>query len=444
MRMSDNAVNTFLDTLLANRNCFAKGVYSVCSSNREVLEACIRQAKDDNSIIVIESTSNQVDQFGGYTGMKPAGFASYAHSIAAGAGYPPENILLGGDHLGPNAWRHLPAEAAMNHASKLIEEYVKAGYRKIHIDTSMFCSDDAGDRLKALPDEVVASRTLQLCRVAENAREKYFGTATGLIYIVGTEVPVPGGAIYREEFVHPTKAEDAEETLRVLKRKFYDAGMNNAWERVSGLVVQPGVEFGDDQIFKYNRKNAKALSKLILRYDNLVYEAHSTDYQTETSLKEMVEDHFCILKVGPWLTFAFREALFALEAIEAEILGKDSPDLSKLSDTLDRVMVSNPKYWSSYYKGEEKEILFKRKFSFSDRSRYYWPLSELERSKEKLYGNLARHKIPLSVLSQFMPAQFSEVCEGRLSIDPIDLVYSHIRSVTGKYASACGFHSAKK
>lgn len=187
-----------------------------------------------------------------------------------------------------------------------------------------------------------------------------------------------------------------------------------------------------------------ALSKLILGYEKLVYEAHSTDYQTETSLKEMVEDHFCILKVGPWLTFAFREALFALEAIEAEILGKNRPDLSKLSETLDKVMVSNPRYWSSYYKGEEKDVVLKRKFSFSDRSRYYWPDKELLDAKNKLYLNLTNHKIPLSVLSQFMPVQFCKVCDGQLSAEPLDLVYSHIRSVTGKYSQACGLHSSKK
>lgn len=220
--------------------------------------------------------------------------------------------------------------------------------------------------------------------------------------------------------------------------------MHDAWERVSGLVVQPGVEYGDDQIFKYNRKNTRALSKLILGYENLVYEAHSTDFQTETSLKELVEDHFCILKVGTWLTFAFRKALFALEAMEVEILGKNNPDLSKLSATLDNVIVSNSKYWSSYYKGEEKEMLFKRKFSFSDRSRYYWPDNNLERSKEKLCFNLTKHKIPLSVLSQFMPAQFSRVCEGQLTINPIDLVYSHIRNVAGVYSRACGLKSSNK
>lgn len=437
MRMSENITNAFLDIISGNRNGIPKGIYSICSSNREVLEACIRQAKDDNSIIVIESTSNQVNQFGGYSGMKPADFARYVNRIAASAGYPKDKLVLGGDHLGPNAWRHLPAEIAMSHAAVLVENYVKAGYRKIHLDTSTLCSDDRPNEKKALPDEIVASRTLQLCKVAEDTWQRCFRSVSGLIYIVGTEVPVPGGARFKEESVRPTRVEDAAETLHVLRKKFVDADMQDAWERITGLVVQPGVEFGDDHIFKYNRETASGLSKLILGYDKLIYEAHSTDFQTEGSLKELVEDHFCILKVGPWMTFAFREALFALEAIEREILEKDSPDLSRLSDTLEKVMVNNPVYWGSYYKGKESKKRLKRRFSFSDRSRYYWPVKELEISKNKLYSNLTRYKVPLSLLSQFMPAQFYKVCEGKLSVKPLDLVYSHIRSVAGIYSRAC-------
>ena len=79
------------------------------------------------------------------------------------------------------------------------------------------------------------------------------------------------------------------------------------------------MEFGDDFIVDYDRQEAAALSRLILEYERMVYEAHSTDYQTEKALRAMVEDHFCILKVGPWLTYALREALFALDRIEQEL-----------------------------------------------------------------------------------------------------------------------------
>ena len=136
------ARDTFLDLMSDNRKGKKKGIYSVCTANADVLEACFKQAKADKSILLVESTSNQVDQFGGYTGMKPSDFVRFVNLIAQKVGFPEDMILLGGDHLGPNAWQHLPAEEAMNNAKVLIEEYVKEGYLKIHLDTSMFCADD--------------------------------------------------------------------------------------------------------------------------------------------------------------------------------------------------------------------------------------------------------------------------------------------------------------
>jgi D-tagatose-1,6-bisphosphate aldolase subunit GatZ/KbaZ len=433
-----SAEEIFLEILKNNREGAAKGIYSVCSAHADVLEACFIQAKIDNSILLIESTSNQVDQFGGYTGMKPAGFVRYVHTLAQKTGFPAEMVLLGGDHLGPNAWQNLPAKVAMANAKTLIEEYVKAGYLKIHLDTSMFCADDTGDRSKPLADEIVASRAAELCMVAEETWMKYFTGNPKLIYIIGTEVPVPGGAQQEEDEVNPTEPEDAARTIAVTRKFFMDTELSNAWDRVIGLVVQPGVEYGDDQIFAYQRDKARNLSKIITSYNNLVFEAHSTDYQAESSLKALVEDHFCILKVGPWLTFAYREALFALENMEIEILGTGYPDLSDLKNTLDKVMLKDPKYWKKYYTGEDNQRLFKRKYSFSDRSRYYWINPGLNLAKIRLFDNLRKNRIPLSLLSQFMPLQFYQVCEGKITTDPNDLVNSYIRTVASIYSRACG------
>lgn len=432
------ARDIFLDLIADNRKGFAKGIYSVCTANAEVLEACFKQAKADGSILLVESTSNQVDQFGGYTGMKPADFVRYVKSIAQKVGFSDKMILLGGDHLGPNVWQHLPSAEAMEKSKVLIEEYVKAGYLKIHLDTSMFCADDKGDRSRPLADEIVASRAAVLCRVAEDAWAKYRNSGPKPIYIIGSEVPVPGGAAEEEEEVIPTAPEDAEHTITVIKKYFMEAGLDDAWKRVVGVVVQPGVEFGDDQVFNYIPEKAKTLSDKILKFESLVFEAHSTDYQTEANLRQLVKDHFCILKVGPWLTFAYREALFALEAMEVEILGKDHNDLSKLRETLDRMMTEEPRYWKKYYPGNEKQQLFKRKYSFSDRSRYYWPMAELESSRNKLFENLRVNKIPASLLSQFMPVQFYQVCEGTIKADPKELVHSYIQIVTGIYSRVCG------
>jgi D-tagatose-1,6-bisphosphate aldolase subunit GatZ/KbaZ len=433
-----SAKDIFLDIIAANRSGLAKGIYSVCSANTEVLEACFKQAIADESVLLVESTSNQVDQFGGYTGMKPSDFVNYVKSIAQKYNYPDEKLLLGGDHLGPNAWQNLPSGEAMDNAKVLISEYIKAGYQKIHLDTSMFCEDDKGDRAKPLSDEVVASRTAELCRVAEDTYARYRDDLEPPVYIIGTEVPVPGGAKEEEEEVVPTTPEDAANTISVTKKHFFDGGLDEAWERVIGVVVQPGVEFGDEQIFQYKREKAKGLSKKIEDYDGLVYEAHSTDYQTESNLKALVEDHFCILKVGPWLTFAYREALFALENMEVELLGENFRGLSKLGDTLDEVMTGNPKFWKKYYQGDKEQQLFKRKYSFSDRSRYYWPVAGLEEARKRLYENLRKKSIPASLLSQFMPYQFYQVCDKKIAADPAELVHSYIQNVTGIYSRACG------
>ena len=247
--MMKNARDIFLDLMADNRKGVGKGIYSVCSANSSVIEACLSQAKEDGTIILIESTSNQVDQFGGYTGMRPADFVSYVHSIADKVDFPKEMILLGGDHLGPNAWQNLSSEEAMANSEVLIEEYVKAGYQKIHLDTSMFCIDDEGDRSNPLANEVVASRAAALGRVAEDTWKKYCSHSPEPVYIIGTEVPVPGGTQEEEDVVTVTRAEDAARTISITKQHFLDEGLESAWSRVVGIVVQPGVEFGDDQVF---------------------------------------------------------------------------------------------------------------------------------------------------------------------------------------------------
>ncbi|MFL1089387.1 class II D-tagatose-bisphosphate aldolase non-catalytic subunit, partial [Acinetobacter baumannii] len=92
--------------------------------------------------VLIEATSNQVNQFGGYTGMQPADFRDFVYNIARTVGFPAERIILGGDHLGPNCWQDEPAAVAMEKSIDLIKAYVAAGFSKIHLDASMSCADD--------------------------------------------------------------------------------------------------------------------------------------------------------------------------------------------------------------------------------------------------------------------------------------------------------------
>jgi D-tagatose-1,6-bisphosphate aldolase subunit GatZ/KbaZ len=139
------------------------GIYSVCSSHHWVLEAACDQAVEDGSALLVEATSNQVNHRGGYTGMLPEDFQRYLSAIATSRGLGPEKLILGGDHLGPNPWRHLPAKQAMEEAELTVRAYAQAGFRKIHLDASMACAGDP----PALNDEVIARRAAALCAAAE-------------------------------------------------------------------------------------------------------------------------------------------------------------------------------------------------------------------------------------------------------------------------------------
>jgi D-tagatose-1,6-bisphosphate aldolase subunit GatZ/KbaZ len=233
--------------------------------------------------------------------------------------------------------------------------------------------------------------------------------------------------------------EDAQTTLDNFHAAFSKRGLGPAWERVIGLVVQPGVEFGDASVFEYDRTKAQSLSKCLPASPALVYEAHSTDYQPPAALREMVEDHFAILKVGPWLTFAFREAVFALGEMEREWLGNDRKvNVSHVPEVLDQAMLSNPVHWRAYYRGADREVHFARRYSYSDRSRYYWPEPAVQRELERLLANLSAFAPPLTLLSQYLPEQYDSIRAGSIPNTPPSLIQDRIRKVLRTYSAACG------
>lgn len=403
------------------------GITSICSAHPYVIEAALRNGKAKQIPVLIEATCNQVNQYGGYTGMTPADFVRFVEGIAIRVGFPRERILLGGDHLGPLVWANEPAASAMAKAGALVRAYVEAGFRKIHLDCSMPCADDHN-----FSPAVVAERAAELAAEAEAASQ---GASLPLPrYVIGTEVPPAGGAKAEENRLLITRPEDAAETLELTRQAFLKRGLDGAWERVVAMVVQPGVEFGDAQVHEYHREEAQTLSRFIEAQPGLVYEAHSTDYQSREALRALVEDHFAILKVGPALTFAFREAVFALAAIE-EVLC-DEP--SRIVRVLEDAMLSNPKYWVKYYRGDERALALARRYSFSDRIRYYWATPAVEQAFQHLRSNLTRVAIPLTLLSQYLPQQYRKVREGRLANAFDALVLDKIQTVLEDYNLACG------
>ncbi len=406
----------------------AVGICSVCSAHPMVIEALLRYERDSANKVLIEATSNQVNQFGGYTGMTPQDFHDFVFRIAGSVGFPTDRIILGGDHLGPNCWQHEPAAAAMLLSVDLIKAYVKAGFSKIHLDTSMACADDP----HPLDPEVVAERAAQLCLAAEQ-------TATAdqqrqLTYVIGTEVPVPGGEASAINQVHVTRAQDAAATLESHQRAFQRHGLTAALERIVALVVQPGVEFDHSQIIHYQPEQAKALADWV-NTTPLVFEAHSTDYQSPEAYRSLVEDHFAILKVGPALTFALREAIFALAQMENALIAPEAR--SRVMEVIDEVMLDEPGHWQKYYHPSLSRAMVDIHYSLSDRIRYYWPHPRISQSVDKLIANLSATTLPLGMISQHLPLQFERLVQGKISAAPHSLILDKIQDVLRAYRYGC-------
>ena len=417
------------DIVAQNRSNATQGIYAVCTANPIVLEAAFRQAKLDDSSLLIEATANQVNQFGGYTGMMPKDFMSFLNTIADRAEFNKDRIILGGDHLGPVCWTDEPAEMAMEKSSELIKQYVEAGFKKIHLDTSMPCLDDT----EVLSDEIVASRAASLCMVAEETAVKQFGESD-LLYVIGTEVPPPGGASELLDNVVVTPADNAKKTIEIHQKAFLYLGLESAWSRVIGLVVQPGVEFDHTSVHDFDVSQTKELTAFIKQVPNMVYEAHSTDYQPVSAYAKLVNGHFAILKVGPQLTFALREALFALSHIEDELVAAN--ESSKLREICEETMIDSPKYWEKYYESEKQEKVYRR-YSYSDRIRYYWNQPKMLSAVGTLIQNLSNLDLPLPLISQYLPLQYAAIRAGTLKNSPEALIRYHIMQVLKTYSLAC-------
>lgn len=419
----------------AQKSGIPAGIYSCCSANVYVLRAALERGKAHNTPVLIESTANQVNQDGGYTGMKPADFYAYVHTLIEEVGIDKDLVILGGDHLGPLTWSNLPEAEAMEKARVLVREYVLAGFRKIHIDTSMRLADDS--RTERLSDAVIARRGAMLCKAAEEAW-KSLPAGQAPYYIIGSEVPIPGGAQEAEDSISVTRPEDCRATVSVFREAFAAEGLSDAWERVIGVVVQPGVEFGDAEVFDYNRDNAASLCAVLQDYPNLVFEGHSTDYQTRKNLRKMVEDGIAILKVGPALTFGLREALLALEQIEKILFRGKDVWLSNYGEILEETMLQKPQNWQKHYHGDAAALRLARTYSFSDRARYYLPEAAVENAIVRLIENLRQVEIPYTLLSQYLPLQYAKIRDGQLSADPQVLLQDRIGDYIDDYLYAIG------
>ena len=410
------------DLILRNRAGEAIGLPCFCTANEHVLLAVLAYAKRTGLPTVIEATCNQVNQYGGYTGMTPADFMEWLSGMAADAGVPMNQLILGGYHLGPNVWKNEPLDVAMEKSRELVKSYVQAGFKKIHIDTSMACGGEPNPTFAQ-----IAERAADLCEVAE----KYAPDPSKLFYIIGTEVPTPGGETEEPNTLDVTSVARFHDTIQTHRDAWNTRGLDAAWDRVVSVVTQPGVDFGHTSVYPFLPVKAAPLREAIIDEVGLTYEAHSTDYQSTNALSDLVKNHFFFLKVGPELTFRFREAIWALAQIEEEIINDPK---SLIRETFEQQMTKDPGYWVNYYNGSDKELRILRTYSYSDRIRYYWTDPEISKSLNLLIANLEQVNLPESIVSQaFMGLDFGEVPE-----TPLALIELHIQRCISRYFKAAG------
>lgn len=382
---------SFLADLNArNRSGTPVAVPSICSAQPDVLRASLLMAQQMQRPILIEATSNQVNQFGGYTGMQPVDFIALVNRIAEEVGTDPALLHYGGDHLGPQAWRCEPADSAMAKAEELMRECVRAGFTKIHLDCSEGC---AGEQAQ-VNQEMSADRATRLAAMCEDAAPD----PERLSYVIGTEVPPPGGA-RADEAGHgpaPTDPAHAKLTLETHHAAFSSAGLAQAWPRVIGLVVQPGLEFTPTDIHHFDRAAPDHLSSALSDTPHVCFEAHSTDYQHPEVYPDLARRHFSVLKVGPALTFAYRQALYALDHL-CRLLARDGPNLMR---QMEQIMLDSPELWQRHYVGDPAELSLQRHFGYADRIRYCWPDPRARRAVSELFAALGPDRAPAPVVEQ--------------------------------------------
>ena len=99
-------------------------------------------------------------------------------------------------------------------------------------------------------------------------------------------------------------------------------------------------------------------------------------------------------------------------------------------------MHRDPRYWKAYYTHPDSQTV-DLQFSLSDRIRYYWNVPEVRSASQALVENLKKRRIPLTLLSQYLPAQYAAIRAGSLANDPRELLLDGVARVLRGYADAC-------
>ena len=392
---------------------------SFCTGNIDVLNSIMFFCHLQKLPCLIECTSNQVNQTGGYTKKTPKKFIKEIFDLRKKIKLSKNQLFLGGDHLGPLPWKYYNKKIALKNSINLIESFLKEKFCKIHIDTSIRCKDD-----NFFNNEIIFKRTkdiLKNSRIKKRLKDKFL--------VIGSEVPLSGSGDNKKIILTNTK-QIKNESLKfrqILKE------LNFKNKREFGLVVEPGMKYMHSSIKKPNLKKFKDKTKFSVK-NNFVFEAHSTDYQPLNILKKLSQNNFKFLKVGPELTYNYSRSLFYMQNLEVRFSFRKKSEITK---KLFNTMKNNSKYWKNYYSNKKSQLLLNSKL---DRMRYYLNFKSVVNSINILKKNINKiqKKEMKKILENNIKREYIYYRNKNLTnFETLKLIF--ISKSLEKYFLACGF-----
>ncbi len=293
---------------------------AVCPNSSTVLEAAVRAAARNRSVMLFAATLNQVDNDGGYTGWTQADFIRQLQAYAnqyhwSGPLYP----CL--DHGGPwlkdiHTLAKLTYPETMQRVKESITECIQAGYRLLHIDPTVDRSYPSGD---TLPLELVVERTVELMAHAEQIRKAIGGAK--LAYEVGTE-EVHGGMVDIDRF---------KDFIRMLKFELHNHNLEQCWPCL--FVAQIGTNL---HTTFFNSDAARHLYSIVAPLGSLV-KGHYTDWVANP--EDYPASGMGAANVGPEFTAEEYTALGELEEQERGSIANTMSEQSNFMETVKTVVV---------------------------------------------------------------------------------------------------------
>ena len=101
----------------------------------------------------------------------------------------------------------------------------------------------------------------QLCEVAE----KYAPDPSELFYIIGTEVPIPGGETEEPDALDVTSVARFHDTIQTHRDAWEARSLMHVWDKIVSVVTQPGVDFGHTSIYPFEPEKAAHLRDAIVK-----------------------------------------------------------------------------------------------------------------------------------------------------------------------------------